>query len=130
MTGLSRLHRKLWSGPRKFHLEFIFPNLWQNYLGEKVRIFVAFVPVDESNTPVSAVLPGVCHRAGHPVGRQLAGYADRPVGPAPGQARGIEPTTHQDGAAHGEKLVQGDAPIIAFRRKREELQCGPLGLLA
>jgi phenylpropionate dioxygenase-like ring-hydroxylating dioxygenase large terminal subunit len=35
---------------KDFKLEFIFPNLWQNYIGEKVRIMVAFVPVDQENT--------------------------------------------------------------------------------
>ena len=33
------------------HLEFIFPNLWQNYISENVRIFAAFVPVDEDAYP-------------------------------------------------------------------------------
>ena len=32
------------------HLEFIFPNLWQNYISENVRIIAAFVPVDEERT--------------------------------------------------------------------------------
>lgn len=35
---------------KDFKLEFIFPNLWQNYISEKVRILVAFVPVDQENT--------------------------------------------------------------------------------
>jgi phenylpropionate dioxygenase-like ring-hydroxylating dioxygenase large terminal subunit len=30
-------------------LEFIFPNIWQNRISENLRIFVAFVPVDEEN---------------------------------------------------------------------------------
>ena len=32
------------------HLEFLFPNLWQNYISDKVSILAAFVPVDEENT--------------------------------------------------------------------------------
>jgi len=32
------------------HLEFIFPNLWQNYISKNVRILAAFVPVDEEHT--------------------------------------------------------------------------------
>jgi phenylpropionate dioxygenase-like ring-hydroxylating dioxygenase large terminal subunit len=32
------------------HLEFIFPNLWQNYILPKMRVTAAFVPVDEEKT--------------------------------------------------------------------------------
>jgi phenylpropionate dioxygenase-like ring-hydroxylating dioxygenase large terminal subunit len=31
-------------------LQLVFPNVWQNQISEKVRIVVAFVPVDENNT--------------------------------------------------------------------------------
>ncbi len=37
---------------KEFHLEFIFPNLWQNYLSEKLRAMLAFVPVDDENTVI------------------------------------------------------------------------------
>ena len=33
-----------------FKLELLFPNLWQNYIAEKVRILGIFVPVDETHT--------------------------------------------------------------------------------
>ncbi len=36
--------------PGQQHLEFIFPNLWQNYLTEKLLIFISFTPIDEENT--------------------------------------------------------------------------------
>jgi len=31
-------------------LTFLFPNLWQNHIMDKLRVVIAFVPVDESNT--------------------------------------------------------------------------------
>src|SRR5665648_730897 len=31
------------------HLEFIMPNLWQNYISPQVRILAAFVPVDDEH---------------------------------------------------------------------------------
>jgi phenylpropionate dioxygenase-like ring-hydroxylating dioxygenase large terminal subunit len=34
------------------HLHFIFSNIWQNYVSKPFRVFVAFVPVDESNTVI------------------------------------------------------------------------------
>jgi hypothetical protein len=30
--------------------DFMIPNLWQNYIGEKARVLAAFVPVDEAHT--------------------------------------------------------------------------------
>jgi phenylpropionate dioxygenase-like ring-hydroxylating dioxygenase large terminal subunit len=32
------------------HLEFIMPNLWQNYISDDVRVMAAFTPVDDDNT--------------------------------------------------------------------------------
>jgi len=34
----------------EFRLEFIFPNLRQNYIAPNMRIVVAFVPVDNEKT--------------------------------------------------------------------------------
>lgn len=33
-----------------FHLQFHYPNIWQNFISEKIRAFAAFVPVDEENS--------------------------------------------------------------------------------
>lgn len=33
-----------------FHLQFHYPNIWQNFISGKIRAFAAFVPVDEENT--------------------------------------------------------------------------------
>ncbi len=33
-----------------YHLKFIMPNLWQNYISDDVRIMIAFVPVDDDDT--------------------------------------------------------------------------------
>ena len=35
---------------RPFHLEFIFPNLWQNHISDDTRVVAAFVPVDNEHT--------------------------------------------------------------------------------
>lgn len=35
---------------REYKLEFLFPNLWQNYIQADMRIIGAFVPVDEEHT--------------------------------------------------------------------------------
>jgi phenylpropionate dioxygenase-like ring-hydroxylating dioxygenase large terminal subunit len=33
-----------------FHLQFHYPNIWQNFISDKIRVFAAFVPVDEGNS--------------------------------------------------------------------------------
>lgn len=33
-----------------FHLQFHYPNIWQNFISDKIRAFAAFVPVDEENS--------------------------------------------------------------------------------
>lgn len=109
--------------PKGFHLEFVFPNIWQNYLGDKVRIFAAFVPVDEGNTLIYlrfyqkvVTMPGL---------RKVFDYLARPSNMVVlRQDKRVVLTQRpiKTDLRMGEKLVQGDGPIIAFRRKRAELQ--------
>jgi len=103
------------------HLEFIMPNLWQNYISPDVRIVAAFVPVDETHTLLYLRfyqrflrLPGLGNlvaRLAMPFNLRVA-HEDRRV-----------VVTHQpqiSGLKIGEALIQGDLPIIEYRRKREE----------
>jgi len=105
------------------HLEFIMPNLWQNYISPDVRIVAAFVPVDETHTLLYLRfyqrflrLPGLGNlvaRLAMPFNLRVA-HEDRRV-----------VVTHQpqiSGLKIGEALIQGDLPIIEYRRKREEWQ--------
>lgn len=105
------------------HLEFIMPNLWQNYISEKVRVLAAFVPVDDAHTllylrfyqkflPIP-LLGSLVARLAMPFNLRIA-HEDRPV-----------VSTQQPKASGfqiGEVLIQGDLPIIEYRRKREALQ--------
>ena len=105
------------------HLEFIMPNLWQNYISPDVRIVAAFVPVDETHTLLYLRfyqrflrLPGLGNlvaKLAMPFNLRVA-HEDRRV-----------VVTHQpqiSGLKIGEALIQGDLPIIEYRRKREEWQ--------
>jgi phenylpropionate dioxygenase-like ring-hydroxylating dioxygenase large terminal subunit len=107
---------------KDFKLEFIFPNLWQNYLGEKNRIVIAFVPVDEEHTLLYLrfyqkflrlpLLGDLVTWLSMPFNRLIA-HQDRDI---------VE--THQpqpSGLRIGEKLIQGDRPIVEYRRRRQEL---------
>jgi phenylpropionate dioxygenase-like ring-hydroxylating dioxygenase large terminal subunit len=105
------------------HLEFIFPNLWQNYISEEVRIFAAFVPVDEEHTLLYLrfyqkfmrlpVLGKLVARMAMPSNVFIA-HEDRRVV--------ITQQPKASGLKIGEILIQGDLPIIEYRKKRAALQ--------
>ncbi len=103
-------------------LEFIFPNLWQNYITEKMRVLAAFVPIDEENTimylriyqkfmtlPIIGTIINwifcqfnkkVAHEDRYVVESQLPKRTELNM---------------------GENLFQADLPIIAYRKYRDKL---------
>ena len=105
------------------HLEFIFPNLWQNYINEKVSILGAFVPVDEEHTILYLrfyqrfmrvpLLGQLVTRLAVPSNVYIA-HEDRRVV--------ITQEPKASGLKIGEVLIPGDLPIIEYRRKRAALQ--------
>jgi phenylpropionate dioxygenase-like ring-hydroxylating dioxygenase large terminal subunit len=105
------------------HLEFIFPNLWQNYISPEVRILAAFVPVDDEHTLLYLrfyqkfmrlpVLGKLVARLAMPSNLYIA-HEDRRVV--------ITQQPKTSGLKIGEILVQGDLPVIEYRRKRAALQ--------
>jgi len=104
-------------------LHFRFGNIWQNRLGESFRIFAAFVPVDEENSliylrlyqkvwrlPISGwIITRLANRIGN---KKILRQDKRVV---------ITQIPKKTSLKIGENLIQGDLPIIEFRRKREEL---------
>jgi len=105
-----------------YHLEFIFPNIWENYISEKVRVMAAFVPVDQEHTLLylrfyqrflrTPLLRELVNTLAMPRNTYIA-HQDRRVvitqQPKPSAMRGDE------------KLIQGDRPIVEYRRRRQEL---------
>jgi phenylpropionate dioxygenase-like ring-hydroxylating dioxygenase large terminal subunit len=104
------------------HLEFIFPNLWQNHISPDVRVIAAFVPVDANHSLLYLrfyqkflrlpLLRSVIAWLAMPFNRFVA-HQDRRV-----------VVTHRvaaSGLRIGEKLIQGDRPIVEYRRRREQL---------
>jgi phenylpropionate dioxygenase-like ring-hydroxylating dioxygenase large terminal subunit len=100
----------------------MFPNLWQNRLGEDVRLVAAFVPVDQGHTLLYLrfyqkflrlpLVRGLVNWAAMPFNRRIARQDRRIV------------VTHQpqpSGLRIGEKMIQGDLPIIEYRRRRQAL---------
>jgi phenylpropionate dioxygenase-like ring-hydroxylating dioxygenase large terminal subunit len=114
--------------PSGFRLEFIFPNLWQNRISDDVRIVAAFVPVDEGHTLLYLRFYQRFMRL--PLLRDLVTWAAMPFNLriAHEDRRVVE--THQpqpSGLRIGEKMIQGDRPIVEYRRRREELMAAARG---
>lgn len=105
------------------HIEFLFPNLWQNYINEKVRVIAAFVPVDEEHTLLylrfhqkfmpSPVIGKLIAQMAMPMNVYIAHEDRRVVETQEPKASGLK---------IGEVMIQGDLPIIEYRRKRAALQ--------
>lgn len=105
-----------------FHLHFKFPHLWQNYISDKFRIFIAFVPVDENTTKFYMRLYQKVIKV--PLLKQIFNWtANRFNVHILHQDRRVVITQRpiKTELAMGENLVQGDLPIIEYRRRREEL---------
>ena len=107
---------------RDFRLEFMFPNLWQNRLGEDVRLVAAFVPVDQGHTLLYLRFYQKFLRL--PLVRDLVNWAAMPFNRRIARQDRRIVVTHQpqpSGLRIGEKMIQGDLPIIEYRRRRQAL---------
>jgi phenylpropionate dioxygenase-like ring-hydroxylating dioxygenase large terminal subunit len=106
-----------------FHLQFQMPNIWQNIISDQVRIFAAFAPIDEENTHIYLRFyqsfirtPGLKQlvNAASKISNKIILHQDRRVV--------LTQLPIKTKLKMGENLVQGDLPIIEFRKRREFLQ--------
>jgi phenylpropionate dioxygenase-like ring-hydroxylating dioxygenase large terminal subunit len=106
---------------RRPFLQFRFGNLWQNWVSDSLRIVVAFAPIDNEN---SLLYLRYYHTMRIPVLRQFTGLIgslanliierqDRRVV--------ITQRPHRPDMDIGEILIQGDNPIVLYRRIRKAL---------
>jgi len=110
---------------KDFKLEFIFPNLWQNHISDKVRVLIAFAPIDDDNTLLYLrfyqkfmrlpLLRGLVNRLSMPFNLLIA-HQDRRVVQT---QRPRSTSLRMD-----EELIQADMPIIEYRRRRQALKEG------
>jgi phenylpropionate dioxygenase-like ring-hydroxylating dioxygenase large terminal subunit len=108
---------------RDFFLELLFPNIWQNHLSDRMRIMVAFAPVDEEHTLLytrqyqkfvrTPGLRTVVNKLSVPF-NLLVVHQDRRI------VTTQRPTITS--LRIGEKLIPADRPIIEYRRRRDELK--------
>lgn len=106
-----------------FHLQFLMPHLWQNCISDQVRIFIAFVPVDEDHTKLylrfyqrflTAPLMGPAVTALSNLFNLKILHEDRRVV--------LTQIPKKTELRMGELLIPGDLPIIEYRKKREFLK--------
>ena len=107
---------------RDFRLEFIYPNLWQNHISDKMRVVIAFTPVDDHHT---LLYVRAYHKiASAPLVRDVLSYLLLPSDIYVAHQDRRVVITHQPVASAlrmGEQLIRSDRPIIEYRRRRQEL---------
>lgn len=108
---------------KHFHLQLQMPNTWQNIISDSVRIVAAFAPIDEHNTQIYLRF---YHSFGtQPIVRQAIGFASKISNRIIlHQDRRVVLTQVPDRTelVMNEKLIQGDLPIIEFRKKRATMK--------
>jgi phenylpropionate dioxygenase-like ring-hydroxylating dioxygenase large terminal subunit len=105
-----------------FHLQFYYPNIWQNFISDKIRAFAAFVPVDEENTIVYIRYYQKLIKI--PLLKQLMNYAGKIsslVILRQDKRVVITQLPKKSGLISDECLIIGDRPIIEYRKHRQEL---------
>lgn len=113
---------ELASSTDPFFIEFKFPHIWQNHILEKMRVLVAFVPVDESNTLIYMRYLQKLVRI--PLLKQFFSWVGKLMSIVIlHQDRRVVITQRPTKSAYqmDEKLFAGDMPIIIYRKRRQEL---------
>ena len=105
-----------------FYLQFHFPNIWQNFISDKIRAFAAFVPVDEENTIVYIRYYQKLIKI--PLLKQLMNYIGKITSVVilrQDKRVVVTQLPKKSGLKIGEHLIMGDKPIIEYRKHRQEL---------
>jgi len=108
---------------RSVHLEFIMPNLWQNFISEDVRVLIAFTPVDENNSIL--YLRFYQRFVRFPALGKLIAWIGMPFNLIIAHQDRRVVITHKPQPSSfksEEKLIQGDLPILEYRKRRAVLQ--------
>ncbi len=106
-----------------FSLQFRFPNIWQNIISSKMRVFAAFVPVDEENSVVYIryyqnmvkipVLREIMNWSGKLLSKKVLAQDKRVV---------ITQIPKRTELYMHEKLFSGDSPIIEYKKLRHKFK--------
>lgn len=117
-----RRPEELQASTGQVYLDLILPNIWQNFLSEKLRIVAAFAPIDDENTMIYLrtyqgflTVPGLARLVDWsllPFNRLVLSQDKRVV---------ITQRPTRTWLKMSENLVQGDRPIVEYRRRRQSL---------
>jgi len=105
-----------------FHLQFHYPNIWQNFISPKIRTFAAFVPVDEENTIV--IIRYYQKMFMIPLIRQFVNLIGiwASIIILRQDKRVVETQLPKRSMMRmDERLIMGDKPIVEYRKHREEM---------
>lgn len=105
-----------------FKLKFHYPNIWQNFISEKIRALAAFVPVDDENTII--YIRYYQNMIKIPLLKELFLYAGRisSLIILRQDKRVVETQLPKKSSLRmNEQLIIGDKPIIEYRKHRQEL---------
>ncbi|MFA5045292.1 MAG: aromatic ring-hydroxylating dioxygenase subunit alpha [Paludibacter sp.] len=105
-----------------FYLQFHYPNIWQNFISDKIRAFAAFVPVDDENTIV--YIRYYQKMINIPLLKQLMNFTGKIASIVIlRQDKRIVVTQlpMKSELKMDERLIMGDKPIIEYRKHRQEL---------
>ena len=107
---------------KETYLKFLFPNIWMNHINDKIKIIIYFAPVDNENTilyirfycKVSRIK--IINRSIAYIGKFANKIIER-------QDKRVVITQKPkiSSVKSKEKLLLGDAPIIKYRKIRENL---------
>jgi phenylpropionate dioxygenase-like ring-hydroxylating dioxygenase large terminal subunit len=106
-----------------FNLQLQMPNIWQNRISDKIRIVAAFAPVDDEHTHIylrfyqkfmqTPGLKQIVNLSSSIMNKKIL-HQDRRVV--------LTQLPIKSELTMDENLVQGDLPIIEFRKRREVLK--------
>lgn len=105
-----------------FHLQFHYPNIWQNCISDKLRVFAAFVPVDDENTTI--YIRYYQKIVNIPLLRELFNFIGKITNIIilrQDKRIVITQIPKKSEVKMDERLIMGDKPIIEYRKHREEL---------
>jgi hypothetical protein len=103
-------------------LKFHYPNIWQNFISDKVRALAAFVPIDEENSIVYIRFYQKFIKI--PILKQFVNYMGKLssiIILRQDKRIVITQIPKKSSLRMDEKLIVGDKPIIEYRKHREEL---------
>jgi phenylpropionate dioxygenase-like ring-hydroxylating dioxygenase large terminal subunit len=105
-----------------FHLSFHYPNIWQNFISDKIRAFAAFVPVDEESSVI--YIRYYQNMVRIPILKELFNYIGKISSIIILRQDKRVVTTQipkKSSLRMDERLIMGDKPIIEYRKHRQEL---------